>query len=178
MTATDLYYFLVKAACKKKCHKIFSKHQAKPKSNYDIDLELVYFLSPTLHETFIFSFYGETKSPPDEDHHPKNYHNISEMQSLDAGLTYPLVEVFTFALQTTSSSPGKVSTTRAKGQWLLGTLSATTKTRSPFDIFLTLFTHLRRIFKLEKYSLIHCLQNVFVSAWTALHYYSNLFCHQ
>ena len=116
MTGTDFYYFLVKTACKKKRNKIFSKQQAKSKSNYDTDLELAYFLSPTLHETFIFCFYAETKSPPDEDHHPKNYRNPSEMQSLDAGLTHSLVEVFTFALRTAPSSPGKVSTTRAKGQ--------------------------------------------------------------
>ena len=49
-------------------------------------------------------------------------------------------------------------------------LSATTKTRSPFDIFLVLFTHLRRIVKLGRYSFIHRLQNIFPAAWTALHF--------
>ena len=45
----------------------------------------------------MFCIYAETNSPRDEDHHPKNYRDISKPKSLDAGLTYSLVGIFTFA---------------------------------------------------------------------------------
>ena len=58
---------------------------------------------------------SETNSPPKEDHQPKNCCHVSKTESLDTGLTYSLVEVFTFTLHTTPSSPGNISTTSSKG---------------------------------------------------------------